>query len=682
MAKGRRRNRRRRGTGAGVQARRPSGGRRSITLAPPPNESALSQSARAVKQSVRTRLRPSISMDLLWSVPAIALTAAVGLGLIGLADANSRAGSSPLGFLFWLGLLLLFAPVAFRTLSPGASRRDRLLLMLLLGVGLYLVKVLASPTSFTFIDEFIHLRTTQDILTSHHLFGFNPLLPASAMYPGLEIATSEIVDTAHVSPFVAGLILIGVARVVFVTSFFSVAERASGSSRGAAAASLIYFGNPMFLFWSSYFSYENLALPLAAFTIWWIMRVRSLPSPAALLISAALIAAVAVTHHVASFALAALLVAWWLVERLAKRRSREVSRVGLMALLAILASGTWLLTAARPAIAYLWVENIYPGISETLSVLTGHLPLRTLYSSAGASAPLWERATGFGGVLVILLALPVGAYLAWRLRSVKPALLVAGAAAIAYPLSLVPRLAPDGVAISGRSSEYLYAGIGCLLGLILSTEVAQNRPKLARWFSRRPWANPSGLLIRHVPLVAAALTCLVFIGGVTVGTPYNEILPEAATTSGYPWSAQPGVVAAAHWARQHLGANRRFAASAVDAPVLGSDGGQYAVSENFAWPIYFSSSLDAQVVKAIKLAKVDYVFADRALTQAVPENPSYYFSPYEPDGGFHKHPLPASYLSKFAQSTCVSTIYWSKQVQIYDVSAILDGSCIPSTARG
>ncbi len=72
----------------------------------------------------------------------------------------------------------------------------------------------------------------------------------------------------------SGLIIIGVARVLITACVFLVAEKVTGSSRTAAGASLVYAANPMFLFWSASFSYENLALPLAAFVVWWIGRTR------------------------------------------------------------------------------------------------------------------------------------------------------------------------------------------------------------------------------------------------------------------------------------------------------------------------------------------------------------------------------------------------------------------------
>jgi hypothetical protein len=609
------------------------------------------------------------------SLPLLALGASLGLASVAIADAGSRRGISSLAPLFWIGLLLIFSPIACRVLSRSTTRQERLLLVLLLGVSLYLIKVLALPNAFSFVDEFIHLRTTQDILRTHRLFTFTPLLPASAFYPGLKIAASDIVDLTGISPFFAGLLLVGLSRVLFCASFFFVAERATRSSRAAAAATLIYMGNPLFLFWSTYFSYENLALPLAVFLVWWLSRTRRERSLAPLAIAALVIVAVTITHHVVGFALAALLAAWWLAEKLTRHSALEGRKLGAMALFSALTALTWLLTVARPAIAYLWTENIYPGLSQTVSVLLGHLAPRPLYSSAGNVAPLWERLAGFGGVAVLLLALPLGLFVVWRLRRTSPALLVAAVVAATYPLSLLPRLSPAGVAISGRSSEYLYTGLGCVLGLLIADRARRvttpiRSPRLLE-------ALASLSRGRRGLVLATALMTLVFVGGVTVGNRYNELLPESSHPQGYPWSVQPDVMAAAKWARENLGLNQRFAADVVDAPVLGSYGDQYPVSENLAWPIFLAKTMDFTVVSTIRLARVRYVLVDGQMTLGIPSNPSYYFSPDEPNGKHHDHPLPASFLQKFGSTQCASLIFAAGYVKIFDVAPIANGSCIP-----
>src|SRR6266545_4304543 len=83
-------------------------------------------------------------------------------------------------------------------------------------LGLYLVKVLHSPLIFTLHDEFIHWHTANDILKSGHLFRENPLLPASALFPGLEIVTAALTRLSGLTIFDAGVVVVGIARLMLV----------------------------------------------------------------------------------------------------------------------------------------------------------------------------------------------------------------------------------------------------------------------------------------------------------------------------------------------------------------------------------------------------------------------------------------------------------------------------------
>ena len=59
---------------------------------------------------------------------AIVLCSAAGLGVLAVAaEASRRQNTSvPTYMLFWLGVLLIFVPIAFRVLARGVSTRERL----------------------------------------------------------------------------------------------------------------------------------------------------------------------------------------------------------------------------------------------------------------------------------------------------------------------------------------------------------------------------------------------------------------------------------------------------------------------------------------------------------------------------------------------------------------------------
>ena len=248
--------------------------------------------------------------------------------------------------MWWLGLLLIVGPIAARLIGREAGRRERLALVVLVGLALYGVKVLGAPSSFAMLDEFLHWATLDDIVVSGRLFTPNNVLLASPYYPGLEIA-SDLLVRAGFCAWEAGMLVVGVARVLTMLALFLLYERACGDSRLAGVAALVYAANPGFLFFDAQFAYESLALPLALFTMWCIQRREiatgtTLPgragvtdgadgwpdspvpatrwrSPRAFVLA---IGAVVVTHHVTALALSACLVVWAVVGTILGLRGR------------------------------------------------------------------------------------------------------------------------------------------------------------------------------------------------------------------------------------------------------------------------------------------------------------------------------------------------------------------------
>jgi hypothetical protein len=610
----------------------------------------------------------------------IVLSTAVGLGSVTVANVASHDGWTygHASIFFWLGLLLIFAPNAAWSIRARATRRERFILVLLLGVALYVVKILASPHGFTFGDEYIHLRNVNNLLRTHHLFANNPLLPTAAYYPGLGAITAGLTRITGLSAFAAGLMVVGAARLVLSASLFHVAARVTRSERAASVACLVYMANPMFLFFNATFTYENLALPLAAFATWWIARTRQRHDLVSLAAATLAIAAVTVTHHVVGLALSALLVTWWLVEWRSDRLSAERLNVGILAALSSVATVVWLFAVARPAASYLFSRNIFPALRQTGWLLLGHVKRRHLYSSGGLVAPIWEPVAGFLGTAILLTALVFALRRLWPARH-QPPIAVIGVIAVAYPVSLIPRLAPTGIALSGRMSEYIYVGLGCALGPLavdLVRSPSRRRSKLARWHAStdRIWQQ----LADHKTSAGAALLTIVFVGDVTIGTAFYQRLTETARPSGYPSRVQVDVVNASNWARDHLGVSQPFGASLTDSFALATAGEQNPISQYQVWPIFFAPTMNDTVVRAIKATGVRYLLIDWRMTRGVPPSPGYYFDPFEPGASKYEQSFPSEALRKFTEaSACTRALYSVGAVQIVDVSAISDGTCVP-----
>ncbi len=432
--------------------------------------------------------------------------------------------------------------------------------------------------------------------------------------------------------------------------------------------------NPMFLLWSSTFTYENLALPLGAFVVWWIGRTRNRGGLVSMVVAVAGIIAVTITHHIVGFALAGLLGAWWLAERVGCRATKAARRrLGMLAILACCATLIWFFLVARPAPTYLLTNNLLPALQDTFNVILGHAAPRQLYHSALA-APAWEPLAGFAAVFVLLVLLPPALLqVRWSCRRAPAA--VATALAIAFPLSLAPRLASNGVGISGRSSEYVYTGLGCVIGLLFTAAAS-------KWYvwcvsgrgerdsRRHKWRDSI------IPTsIAALLATVVFVGNVTVGTRYIERLPQGMHPRHYERTLQPDVIAASLWAKNHLGPNQMFGANNIDAWALGTYGEQDLADQPRLWPVFFAESVDSDVVKNIKKLRLRYVLVNWRMTRAAPEVPDYYFDPVEPEARQYLHSFPARGLEKFSSDPCIKLIYDAGPIQIYDLSQIESGTC-------
>ena len=112
--------------------------------------------------------------------------------------------ATPARLIFWAGVLLIALPIFYRLTSRDASPTERLALVCLLGLSLYAVKLVRDAPIFIFSDEPVHAFNANQIVAHHHLFRYNPILPVTPSYPGLEGATSALTTITGLSSYWAG----------------------------------------------------------------------------------------------------------------------------------------------------------------------------------------------------------------------------------------------------------------------------------------------------------------------------------------------------------------------------------------------------------------------------------------------------------------------------------------------
>lgn len=580
---------------------------------------------------------------------AIVLTTGVGLLLCSVANALSRTADPSLA-LYWLGLLLIALPIFYRLTSKEASPRERLLLVVLLGLGLYLVKVMRDSPLFTFSDEQVHAFNAERIDQTGALFKGNPILEVTPFYPGLEAATTALMKLTGLSIYPAGIILVGVARLVMLASLFLLFERVSGSARAAGLGVGIYTGNFNFLFWSAQYSYESLSLPLLLMTMMALAERENAPRTAwrawgvpILLATAAIV----VTHHLTSYATAvvllALALAFWFVHRSWRPPNPWPFAVaaGAMAVL-------WLFVVASSTVGYLTpvLSNAFEAIGNTIG---GEEAPRSLFEGEGPAVeptPLAGKAAAVLAVLLLAAALPFGLREIYRRHRKKPFALIFAISGVAFFGTLALRLTPPAWETGNRLSEFLFIGLAFTLsGAFVAA--------LNRFSDRRPWR-----------LAVAGAIGLILVGGAISGWPWDSQLAKPMRISADGRTLPSPSLSAAEWSRDNIEGGR-FAAASADAGLLLVPGGKVALagSSPAIEDVLEAESFEDWELPLLRRNKLRYVVADRREASGDTLR-GHFFATDEPTEETLKD---RSTTAKFNQVPGISRIYSNGVITIFDL---------------
>jgi hypothetical protein len=586
------------------------------------------------------------------------VVSALGVLVVALAFAAGRAGDSWAPAVFWAGMVALVAPIAFRLLGGSAGYGERLGLVLLLGVALYLVMIMYSPTGFKLHDELGQLRSTESLLSTGKLYGQNPIVGTYAYFPGLHAVTAALASISGVSIFTTGLIVIGVARAILMVTIFALLERLTGSARIAGIGALIYAANPNFLIFDAQYSYESLAVPLATATLLttaWAAR-RGPGRSLAILLSLLLGGAVVVTHHMTSYALVGALVGWALFATVRNPRRERGGTVAFIAAAVAAMAAAWLLVAGHAVNHEL--GPVAGEAAESLwNLVSGSSDAKAPFSAAkGYSDPLYIKVLGIASVALLLLALPWALYATWRRRGRHPALSMLAVAALIYPATLVLRLTAAGTETSNRASEFVFLGLGAAIGIAF-----------LRWLAVPIDSGAARLRLR---LAATAAGCVVVLGGITVGQSSTTLLPGPYVVGADARSITAEGVAAARWARKTLPPDGRMLTDSANKGLMAAIGlqdpqGGAALGEPLG-TIITAPTLSPKVEAMIAYDKLEYVVVDMRLTRDLPRS-GHYFDSGDPGG--YTRPLAAGALAKFSRSGKLDKIYSSGNIRVFKVVA-------------
>ena len=592
-------------------------------------------------------VRPAATARAARTVLVVALLAAAGLLVAAVSFRWARESIRLDGArgLLWLALGLIYLPAIAAVLRRDRPRPERVAVLLIAGVSLYALKVLYDPSRLGFPDELIHAANASRLIADGQLYHANSISPVSANFPGLSSIAAGIAALFHVGVVPAGLITIGVARVVLTLALFLLFEQvADGDSRLAGVATLLFCANPNYLYWSSQFSYESLSLPLFVLVLFCVSRRWRAPAPDRRLWTLAtlpLIALIVVTHHVTGMALAVTL---WVLVVIGRRRGERGAAPVALAVVVTVAVTAWLIAVAPDTFDYL--GDIFRRAGQSIGdAFSSSGETHRPFEGGGETAPLDDKALAALSALLAVVASVLGVREArrrtWRSPLVPLLMLAALGSIVVYGL----RVFPDAWETANRASEYVYLGVALMAAIVVVRLV-------------------DGRGARVLPGVAVVCALVAVAGSSVSGWPTSAQLPRPFRVDRAGTQVVPQGESAAAWSVA-TAPDARYVADDSTGRLLMTHGARHVLSSRHpgvpellkdatlpAWQQTFlrDQDIDRLVIDDRKLSNdnvIGYFFA----------RPGQRISRYPPEARTKIQNLPG-----------VSKVYDSGDTVIYDIS--------------
>jgi hypothetical protein len=632
--------------------------------------------------------------------------ALVGAALLiqGVADALARAGhESQARPIFFFALSLLFAACVWRLTSAHAGRRERVLVALTLGLGLFASYVMHQPLQLDSFDELIHVGTLVQLLDSHALFPTNAILPVSPYYPGLELVTSATRWLTGLPLVVDELVVLAVVRVVLVLVVFLVVERACHSSRAGGIGVLVYAASPQFYGFDSQYAYETLALAFAVAVVYLLFVSIDDARPKmgrSFALALGCVGAVVISHHVTGWFTVAFLVvsaaALYLSssshplrhlarlfsgpsvsvsgepppvakdqptvpsvsvsgdELRGKKRRAQAGIVGIAAGVGVLACAAWTVYVSRLLAPYLGPVFSAAGTDIAQALGKGQGNRALFQNAAGGGSPDWEIALILAAAIGWCTVLVPSLYAVVFKRSVRGGALryLPALVAALYPVSLLADVSSSSKLVADRATTFIFFGVALVVGAWLGRRIARNRRMIER-------------------VATIGVATVVFLGSLVFGFgPLVSLLPGPYVVGADDLSYGSPSLALARWADTHLPAGSHIAADKDNGDLLSALAGLDPVSGEEAGQIdpellFFDNSLSLYDVYTIRKDDIRYIVADDRLAQGLPLYGTYIAA------GEPARRLTLAELNKFDTYPFIKRIYDNGPIQVYDTSRLL-----------
>jgi hypothetical protein len=587
----------------------------------------------------------------------------VALGVLGQAwvGYQGRVTGSPSALLWYVTLCLIFTPSAALIMSGKLSDQASIWFTLYMSLALLATRFVLYPDQFANHDELVNYRVLLSIEQSGHLFTPNSLLPDTADYPGMEIATAAVHHLTGLSLHSAGIVILFAVRIVTTIALVRIIQRISNSARAGCLAALIYATNPQYIFFNSQFSYQSVALPLCFFCMYVFIINRYSRNFRAVVPSAAIILAVAATHHLTSLALIIVLWTWYLFARITRRPINHLLPLAVVGVI-IVAAWTWF---ARSTIVPYISEIVRYGLANIVDLVNGRASHKLFADSAGDRTPAWQDVLAIASILLIMTTLIPSLWLAViKYRLLSAAALVLFATAAIYPIVPAGHVSNVTAEISDRASGFVFVGIGYIVATWWFRNVPFHRHATTSRFTvtRRTWFLTVGLTV-----------C--FVGGAVLSGSDWVYGPGQYLVSADNRSVDQLALQAAYWEGQNLPPNSRVYTDRVNGLLAAVYGDQHVltrlgdgIDEGSVSTLLLRQPTPADVDLACAV-HLQFLMADERLSTSLPhlgiyvENGEYLY-------GIRKTPPPSSALTKFDEVPGAQRIFDNGAIRIYDLRGL------------